>query len=235
MQCDVMRYPDIKDHAERLGAKLEVEFNAKTATSYTIDEQKVIRENHHYLAAAWIYYAHRIQKSILGNAVRSIPEDLVEDLMDICIYHTKLLINNCSIEFKLDPTGRKRLIAALLRLSDELDIDYRRVSIETVKNFSFEDSNSYFWWLHNKTRVHINNNLVTLIIMLNPIDYRKYKKFMYETLAEFERKNQTVLNVLVQNHIPIVIYDSKVEEYDYTDEFPPEISNFLNKKLDIRN
>lgn len=231
MQCDVMKYPAIKKHAEKLGAKFQVDFRAKTATSYTIDEQKAIRENHHCLAAAWIYYARTNHESVLDIAARSIPEDLVEDLMDICMYHTKLPINNCSNEFKLDPTGRKRLVAALLRLSDELDIDWRRASIETVKNFSFEPSNSYFWWLHNKTRVIINSNLVTLTIMLNPIDYRKYKDIMNGVLAEFVRKNQEVLNVLVQNHFPIVIYDSKVVEYDYTDEFPPEISNFINKKI----
>ena len=234
MQCDVMKYPNIKEHAKRLGAKFEVEFHAKSATSYTIDEQKAIRENHNYLAAAWINYAHSTCESVLGNAARTIPDDLVEDLMDICMYHTRLLITNCPIEFTLDPTGRKRLVAALLRFSDELDVDWHRVSIETVKNFSFEPRNSFFWWLHNKTKVIINNKFVTLTIMLHPIDYRKYKTFIYEEfIAQFERKNQPVLNVLVHNHIPIVIYDSKVVEYDHTDEFPPEISDFLNKKWDI--
>ena len=88
MQCDVMKYPNIKEHAKRLGAKFEVEFHAKSATSYTIDEQKAIRENHNYLAAAWINYAHSTCESVLGNAARTIPDDLVEDLMDICMYHT---------------------------------------------------------------------------------------------------------------------------------------------------
>jgi len=54
MQCDVIKFPKIKERAEALGAEFEVEFTAKTASKYSIEEQKAIRKNHQYLTTAWI-------------------------------------------------------------------------------------------------------------------------------------------------------------------------------------
>ncbi len=233
MQCDVVKFPQIKTRAEGLGAKFEVEFNSQTSNGYIIEEQEAIRVNHHYLTAAWIDHASRTGETVLGAAAKTIPDDLVDDLMDICMYHAKLPITECPLDFKLDSTGRKRLVTSLLRFSDELDVDWHRVSIETVKNFSLDSRNSIFWWLHNKTKIIISSNVITLTIRLHPDDYKQYGSFIYEAfIVEFQNKNQPVLNVMVQNHIPIVISsDSKVVEHDRTELLPPDIGVILKEKI----
>ncbi|NJD03643.1 MAG: NACHT domain-containing protein [Ruminiclostridium sp.] len=230
MQCDLITFPNIKERAEALGAKFEVDFTAKTASKYSIDEQKAIRKNHQYLTAAWIDHASRTGKTVLGQAAKTIPEDLVDDLMDVCKHHAKLPISDCPLTFKFDPTGRKLLVASLLRFSDELDVEGHRVSIETVKNFSLDPRNSIYWWLHNRTKVVFSaRNVIIITIRLHPEDVKNYGLFIHDTfITEFQTKNRPVLSVLARDGIPILIGDdSKVIEHDRAERLPIEIVRVL--------
>ena len=101
MQCDVIKFPMIKVGAEKYGANFSIEFTAQTSNTYSLNEQKAVRDNHHYLTAAWIDYAYTSGETLLGQAARTINEDLVDDLIDICIYHTKLAITDCPYEHKV--------------------------------------------------------------------------------------------------------------------------------------
>lgn len=71
MKCDVIKFSEIKEIAEKLGAKFDLEFNAETSSGYNIDEQKEIRKNHQYLSAAWIDYAKHSGGTFLGPAATS--------------------------------------------------------------------------------------------------------------------------------------------------------------------
>jgi len=238
MQCDVVKFPEIKARAESLGAEFEIAFTARTASSYSIDEQRAIRRNHHYLAAAWIDHANRTCTTALGSAAQTIPEELVDDLMDVCKYHAKLPITDCPRELKFDPTHCKQLVAALLRFSDELDVDGHRVSIETVRNFSVDSHNSVYWWLHNRTKiVFIAPHVILLTIRLHPYDKKQMGSFVHGAfISKFRSKNQQVLSVLALNGIPIVCdNNSRVVEHDRTERLPSEIVLILQamyEKLD---
>jgi hypothetical protein len=230
MQCDVVKFPEIKAQAEAGGAQFDIEFTARSASEYSIDEQKAIRKNHQHLSAAWIDYGYRTGETVLGSAAKTIPEDLIDDLMDVCKHHTKLPITDCPIEFKFDPIGRKQLVAALLRFSDELDIDGRRVSIETVKNFSLNPLNSVYWWLHHYTKVVFRApSLIDLTIRLHPDDAKLYRSFVYAAfITEFQSKNQSVLSVLARNGVPLLISDaSNVVPHDRAERLPKEIVQAL--------
>ena len=230
MQCDMITFPAIKARAEKLGAKFDTEFTARTASSHSLDEQKAIRKNHQYLTAAWIDHANQTGETALGLAARTIPEDLVDDLMDICMHHAKLPITDCPVTFKFDQTGRKQLVAALLRFSDELDVDGHRVSIETVKNFALDPRNSVYWWLHNRTKVVFGaRNVITLTVRLHPDDVKQHGAFVHAAfIIEFQTKNQPVLTILRQNGIPIAIdLDSKVVGHGRAKPLPEEIIQAL--------
>ena len=231
MQCDIVKFPEIKERAEKLGAQFEVEFTAKTASEYSIEEQKAIRKNHQYLTAAWIDYANRTGTTILGPVAKGIQSELVDDLMDVCKHHAKLPINECPQTLKFDPTGRKQLVASLLRFSDELDVDNHRVSIETVKNFSLNPLNSVYWWLHNRTKVVFSaRNVIILTLQLHPNDVKQHGSFVYTAfINEFHTKNRPVLSVLARDGIPIVISDdSKVVENNRVELLPVEIVQALH-------
>jgi hypothetical protein len=88
MQCDVVKYPEIKTKAENLDAKFNIKFKAKTTNSYSDIEQDEIRLNHHYLSAAWIEYLYEGNDSVLSPLIKRIPYVLVKDLMDVCKFHS---------------------------------------------------------------------------------------------------------------------------------------------------
>ena len=230
MQCDVVGFPQVQIRAEELGAQFDVEFVAQRASAYSIDEQKAIRKNHHYLTAAWIDHAYRTGETVLGPAARTIPDDLVADLMDICKHHAKTPMADCSIAGEFDPTQRKRLVAALLRFADELDVDGHRVHIETVQSFRLDPRNAVYWWLHNRTKVIFSaTNVILLIIRLHPDNVEQYGSFVDGAfIAEFQTKNRPVLGVLRQNGIPMAIdADSAVVKDDHAKQLPAEIVQAL--------
>ncbi len=230
MQCDVLRLPDIKKRAEDLGAQFDVTFTASTSSSYSVQEQNAIRKNHHLLTAAWIDYAYRTGKTALGNAAQSIPADLVADLMDVCKHHTTLPIGACPVVSKFDPTLRKRFVAALLRLADELDVDSNRVSLETVKTFRIDPQSGAFWWLHNRTKVIFpSSNVIQINVRLHPADSTSLGSLIRTSyITGLQVKNQSVLSVLAQHGIPLVISaDSGVTEDEYAERLPNDIAQAL--------
>jgi CheY-like chemotaxis protein len=244
MQCDVIKHPEIKARAEDLGAQFTVAFTAQTTSRYNLVEQKAIRRNHHYLTAAWIDHADRTGETVLGPAVRTIPEDLVDDVIDACKYHAKQPITDCPPQFMFDSTGRKQLVAALLRLADELDIDAHRVSIETVKNFALDPYNSVYWWLHHHTKIVFSaRNMILLTIRLHPNDAEQLGPLVEAIFINgFEKKNKPVISVLTRNNIPIVVdSNSRVMRHDRAKPLPPEIvetvlglQEELDQNLDAR-
>lgn len=226
MQCDLIKFPEIKERAEKFGAKFDVDFSAERSNTYSIPEQKDIRKNHQYLSAAWIDYAFRTGNTSLGSSIKTVPEDLVADLIDICKYHSKIPINECAITFRFNPIGRKQFVAAILRFSDELDIDANRVKIETVKDFRLDPANSIYWWLHNLTKVNfISSNAIAVNVRLHPEDSRNYSSLVRDTFINaFITKNKPVLEVLRQCLMPLSISaESAVMEDDYAERLPQEI------------
>lgn len=230
MQCDIVKFPQIKEQAEKLGAEFDVDFTAKVAGNYSIEEQNSIRKNHQYLSAAWISYAYTTGDTKLGLALRTIPNKLITDLMDVCKYHSKLPITSCPSSFTIHIEMRKKLVAALLRFSDELDIDSNRVTFDTVKNFSFEPHSSLYWWLHNLTTIIFSDkNHILLKITLHPANMKKYGSVVQQEYIEsFKSKNQILLDVLSRENIIILVdNNSKVEQYEFSDKLPEEIQSFL--------
>ena len=235
MQCDVVKFPQIRETAEKLGAHFEVEFTTQIATEYTIEEQKAIRQNHQYLTAAWIEYARSSGNTVLGAAAKAINLKLVEDLMDVCKHHAKIPISKCPLTFSHDPNGRKQLVATLVRFSDELDVDVHRVSLETVKNFSLDPANSVYWWLHSHTDISFAHNSITLTIILHPDDAKQYGPLVHKTFIDgFKDKNRDLLTILRQHDIPLVISaDSKVGEDRHAEKLTDDIAYILNEIIDV--
>jgi len=234
MQCDIVKYPEIKEKAKSLGVKFKKAFTAKTTTEYSWEEQKEIRKNHHLLSAAWIEYLYEKNDPVLSHGIKSVPYDLVDDLMDVCKFHSKLPINDCSDFFTDYPSSRKKMVASLLRFADELDISSTRVKIETVKIFSITLENSVYWWLHNYTKINfVDSNKVRFKVNLHPENFDTYGSFVREDyITNFKNKNKPVLDVLVGQKIPIVIDNhSDVVAHIRAEKFPPEINAVLDKKM----
>lgn len=219
MQCDVNIHTDVAAKAEQLGAVFNVEFAGETADSYSPEQQDAIRRNHHYLTAAWILCAHSFHEGILGEAIRTVPKHLVADLADICLFHSSRPIAECEEHLKVPSRERKRLVAALLRLGDELDIDSKRVSFESVKLLGMRPENAVYWWLHDRIQVEFSTDYqIEVCVFLHPQDAERYGEAIEAAvIRQFELKNRALTEILNDNNMFVSIVNAgivKREQYD---------------------
>lgn len=238
MQCDIILYPGIKKGSEKIGAKYIIEFQAKTSNEFSIDEQKEIRKNHHLLSAAWIDHAFNTGETVLGPATKTIHQDLLSDLLDVCKFHSRLPITECPSCFKIHPNERKQLVAAILRFADELDISKNRVNFEVIKSFRLPRENSIYWWLHNQTYVSFKSkNEIVINVMLHPDDKKKYQYIIYDKIInEFQNKNQQTLSILNRNLIPIFFSpDSAIIEDNHSTKFSSDVIEFIERLDDKKS
>lgn len=235
MQCDLNNYPDIKSIAIQYGALINQPF-ANIADNLSLAEQEELRLNHHYLSAACIDHAYNNDNSLLGVAVKNIPLWLVDDLMDICMYHTKLDIHRCDLQGKVIITIRKQLVASILRFADELDIDAKRVCFDITKNFSMETNSKLYWWIHTYTAIQFPHpHIFIYVIFLHTEDAKQCKHIIYDLFIDsFRNKNKSVIKILQSNNITIhMSIDSGVSELKAVSKLPKEVIAFLNKRTTI--
>lgn len=182
LKCDVINHPKVLEIAKDFGANFSnVHFIAQKLDSFSLEEQKAIRSNHHYITAAWIKYAFTNENTKLAKAIKDMNSKYVDDLIDICKFHSQLSINECPPGLKFYPNERKRLVAAILRFADELDTNEDKVSFDTMKLYSFPPENSVYWWLHHFTAISFigdNDNIISISLELNPYDAIHYGNIM---------------------------------------------------------
>jgi hypothetical protein len=232
MQCDVGKFPEIMKKAESMGATFDIEFKSQSASNYDLNEQIAIRKNHNYLSAAWIDQAFRdqISSGSIGSAIKNIPANLISDIIKVCIFHSGNNFEACPKKFSSFSSERLQLVAAILRMSDELDIDSNRIRFDVIKNFSIDLKNAVYWWLHNSTNISFNpKNAVCLIVNLEPNDYKNHNKIIKELLIDaFMAKNRELISILQDNRIPLVFSsESRVQEDNYAEPMPDEIIKYI--------
>jgi hypothetical protein len=234
MQCDVTTAAGqaILKKAKALGAKPKVVFRSKSASNYSDVEKKAIRANHHYLSSAWIQQARNMSGSGITEAAKCIPYYLVSALSNICLYHTKLSI----VQFRSQKSGsansRVRLVAAILRLADELDISGDRVRIEAAEQFGLPPDNGLYWWLHHLTRVSFTGpNVFGVVVSLNDADYTRLGSTVQSFyLDHLRHKNDETLAVLKEFGYTVALDVSGGVVIDpAAPRIPPEIRSALER------
>ena len=199
MQCDIWKKEcaEIGKIAEILGAELELQSNSDRSSGLSDIDQEVIRNNHNYLSAAWIKYSYTKRygglppQNDLEIACMGIPENLVADLIDMCLYHSKLDINKCGNSLFMTDE-RKKFIASLLRFADELDINYDRISMDNYDVFRIPQENLLSWWLHERTTIDLDvkTGNIAFYVSLHPEDEIKYGKIIERIyIDKFQEKN----------------------------------------------
>lgn len=230
MQCDIKKHTDIKRLAEeKYGAKFKEDYDIGNANSYTTEEQNEIRKNHHLLTGAWLEYSFR-NDTILSPFINSFDSMYLQDLIDICVFHSKLDITECSE--KSERAGiRTRLVATILRFGDELDIDKERVYIETVNEFGYEIENAIFWYLHARTKITVKESAIKLSVYLNDEDYKKVALSINNIYVQkFKTKNKVLTDIMTQNGFSFFVSeDSGIEINSFEKDLPDEIVSSLQE------
>jgi len=228
MQCDIKKHADIKKIAEeKYGAKFKEDYGIGTANTYTSEEQNEIRKNHHLLTGAWLEYSFR-NDTILSSFLELLDSMYLQDLIDICMFHSKLDIAECNEESERSGI-RTRLVAAILRFGDELDIDKERVHIETVNEFGYEKDNAIFWHLHARTKITVKESAIKLSVYLNDEDYQRVGLSINNVYVQkFKTKNKVLTDIMTQNGFSFFISeDSGVEINPFEKDIPDEIVSSL--------
>jgi len=139
-------------------------------SAYTLEDMEIVRKNHNETSAKII-----IESITPGSGISLGLEgckELANYVASVCRYHRSLYLE----ELKDKSVGGKDvklpLLAALLRLGDELDADYRRVNMEVLKMRCIPPESEYHWWAHHYVQsVSIKNGTVELYFRF-PEEYK---------------------------------------------------------------
>jgi tetratricopeptide (TPR) repeat protein len=135
---------------------------------YSKDEEQKIRDRHNETSAKMIVDT----KLRLGleNCLRIAPF-----VAKVCKYHRDLDLGELDDTSFAGEKIRIPLLAGLLRLSDELDADQRRIIMEVLKTKDIPLESKYHWWAHHYVQsVNIENEIITLYFQF-PLKYKGSK------------------------------------------------------------
>ena len=99
--------------------------------------EAIIREWHHLIGEERIKYE-------LGH--KYMEEELIDEIALVSKGHTKEDLDGYKDGTKAGQPMRLRLLAALLRLADELDLDYRRIVLDELKQANIPTESKAHWW-----------------------------------------------------------------------------------------
>jgi tetratricopeptide (TPR) repeat protein len=104
------------------------------------DEAKrdvLIRECHHLMSA------ERIRQQSVASCLE---RQFVDEIACVSSAHTKTDLTKIADRKKAGQPMRLQLLAALLRLADELDLDYRRVRLDELEQAMIPKRSKAHWW-----------------------------------------------------------------------------------------
>ncbi len=99
--------------------------------------EELVREYHHLISAEWI-------RTKLSSTWPN--RNFVEEIAGVVTGHTKADLAVLQDHRKAGEPMRTRLLAALLRLADELDLDFQRVDLDRLKHASITPESKAHWW-----------------------------------------------------------------------------------------
>ncbi len=230
MQAEVQNFPSIQKYMKNTYNIQFPEKETKGTSEPPLDE---IRKYHHLLTAAMLelmYRGNLLELSqrgyvkeclMLGGAGHRVGAQTMQNIIDICKYHSKLNIQ----ALKNRGQDRVQLLAALLRLFDELDITEERISLSYPAFHSIPPENLVYWKVHQCIQCTVNQaeRSVDVRFCLSPHDNSRYHVVFLKILKQLEEKNRDVFDVIRESYpIKFVIDDTSVCELNTMNNLPDD-------------
>ena len=225
----------MQNNDQEIFNSLNLDIKNTTQGKYNIREQKIIRENHHRISAAWIKKAIKGKCLDLSPIVKEFGATLPGAIVEVVLYHAKEDYLKCESRYRLDPDIRLKLLVMLLRLADELDIGSNRIDIEEVRRQNLDlEENGHIWWLHYLTNPCIDvtkgNGIIKLITYAHSEDLESVKEpLRYLIVQTFEEKNKTLVDALFKEGLPLA-YSPQNPVSAEVRKIPVEVKEALLKK-----
>jgi tetratricopeptide (TPR) repeat protein len=143
----------------------------------TLDE---IREHHHLISRAMIEGSVKDPKRYRNLGI---PLELADEVALVSAAHRRLDLMSPEFETRAKGSSnlRLRLLSALLRLADGLDMDFRRVIMENLKVADVSQLSRLHWWrCHYVDGISIKNGVIAANCVVPSEDYTIYIKTSIE-------------------------------------------------------
>ncbi len=190
-----------------------------------------IRDQHHEKSAEMIASSFEDPASSLFVPLVQDPA-IVESIALVSRGHRKVdLVEGCYDAYRHgSETLRLRLLAALLRFGDELDIDFRRVDIARMQLLRIPvDSQLHWWRCHYVSGVEITDELVRISYRFPPnCDYEKLLAPQVEN--EIITKLNELKPIFRRNLLKIDIGPRLVRVVRNLKHLPPDVLSLLRKQ-----
>ena len=185
----------------------------KSKNDYTYEEREMVREKHHEISAKVIL---DLSVSLgLGECKERYPDFIAI----VSKYHRKLPLDAEELEDTsiAGETIRLRLLSALLRLADALDLTYKRVNLELLKQWDIPFESKMYWYMHYYVQsVDIDKNGCIKVLLGLPKKYKENNKI----IGFFENKiKETIKRHLSEVYKILWQHDIRL----YKPEESPEI------------
>lgn len=133
-------------------------------------------------------------------------------------------------------TIRLRLLAALLRFGDELDIDHRRVILDQMKLLKLPIESQLHWWkCYYVSGVSIEDEYIKVFYRFpeNRLDYQDLIIPLVE--SEIRAKLVTLEEIFRADAVKVAIAKPEMRPMPLVQPLPPEVEAFAKRKVDSGN
>lgn len=236
MQCDISERKDILkmafDKANEMHGKFKIKnFSRKKGCKYCLEDQDQIRKNHHFITAAWIERDLELENSHLGQAFSGIDPTLIKEIIQVCLYHSKVNIMECRENFDTG-NDRRLLIAALVRFADKIDVNKNRIL--TVNKDNLRMNYKFFLWLYENMHVskqRQDNKSYNVQINFSLKDEKIYNERIKDILTKILITETRDLSVILSNRgYPVIVALNNNPTFT-TNAIPGEMINYLEDNV----
>lgn len=192
-----------------------------------------IRAQHHQQTAEMIYRVFEDPARAFSLPLGDDP-GLVEAIALVAKGHRKVDLG--APEYEPFPLGgetvRPRLLAALLRFADELDIDYRRVDLEQMKLLDLPlDSQLHWWKCHYVGGVTIVDEYIRVSYRF-PRDRPDYEQLLIPLIENEIRTKHAALEPIYRQHaVKVAIGQPQVRLMRLVQPMPPLVEALAREPL----
>jgi hypothetical protein len=193
---------------------------------------ETIRAHHHEQTAEMIYRVFEDPARAFALPLGDDP-GLVEAIVLVARGHRKADL--AGAEYEPFPLGgervRARLLAALLRFADELDIDYRRVDLEQMKLLDLPlDSQLHWWKCHYVSGVGIVDEYIRVAYRF-PRDRADYEQLLIPLVECEIRAKHAALEPIYRRHgVKVAIGQPQVRLMRLVQPMPPEVEALARER-----
>lgn len=206
----------------------------KPVMKYSFEDVEIIRKSHNETSEKMIVESISPGSSISLGLERC--TELANYIATISKYHRSLNLMDLKDSSVAGKVVKLPLLAALLRLGDELDTDYRRVNMEILKMWDIPPESKYHWWAHHYVQsVLIRNGTVELYFRF-PEKYKNSKivdTFHNKVIESIKKQYDEVYDILDKYGIRLYkVVKTAGDEYLSAglEIVPSNLESYLNSK-----